>query len=240
MGSSVLTMDQVTGNLIEMGFEPELVEEAVKQVGTSMEASVDYLLNNSRCVTSIPVKSQRSDARKNSLKEGSSVSTFSAGKLRQTSIFEHLKPSSSRKRNRTDSISKIPALSSAVISEVKTQDLPVETPSAPISLLFEDPDAEKVWEQRVNTILRKNFRISSLKDFQLEALRAWASHQDCLVLASTGSGMRFIYPRFNSLIILHVHLIMQIKSVIVSRKVSMFSDSSTFDRESGCGYISFD
>lgn len=36
--------------------------------------------------------------------------------------------------------------------------------------------------------LGKYFGYSSLKPFQLEALKAWAAHQDCLVLAATGSG----------------------------------------------------
>ncbi|KAI5062052.1 hypothetical protein GOP47_0022591 [Adiantum capillus-veneris] len=41
---------------------------------------------------------------------------------------------------------------------------------------------------KVENALSKYFGFSRLKPFQMEALRAWANHQDCLVLAATGSG----------------------------------------------------
>ncbi|KAL3733335.1 hypothetical protein ACJRO7_022806 [Eucalyptus globulus] len=44
------------------------------------------------------------------------------------------------------------------------------------------------WEQQVSSLLRKHFGHASLKNFQREALAAWLSNQDCLVLAATGSG----------------------------------------------------
>ncbi|KAJ0080271.1 hypothetical protein Patl1_22538 [Pistacia atlantica] len=44
------------------------------------------------------------------------------------------------------------------------------------------------WEVKVNSLLQKQFGYSSLKKFQKEALVAWLDHQDCLVLAATGSG----------------------------------------------------
>ncbi|XP_031269524.1 ATP-dependent DNA helicase Q-like SIM [Pistacia vera] len=44
------------------------------------------------------------------------------------------------------------------------------------------------WEVKVNSLLQKQFGYSSLKKFQKEALAAWLDHQDCLVLAATGSG----------------------------------------------------
>jgi Werner syndrome ATP-dependent helicase len=47
------------------------------------------------------------------------------------------------------------------------------------------------WEERANRVLQERFGYSSLKSFQKEALAAWAAHQDCLVLAATGSGIVF-------------------------------------------------
>lgn len=43
-------------------------------------------------------------------------------------------------------------------------------------------------EMMAREALNKHFGHKSLKNFQLEALKAWATHQDCLVLAATGSG----------------------------------------------------
>ncbi|PWA82395.1 RECQ helicase SIM [Artemisia annua] len=44
------------------------------------------------------------------------------------------------------------------------------------------------WENRANTLLQRHFGYPSLKRFQMEALAAWVSHKDSLVLAATGSG----------------------------------------------------
>ncbi|RWR76539.1 ATP-dependent DNA helicase Q-like protein SIM isoform X2 [Cinnamomum micranthum f. kanehirae] len=44
------------------------------------------------------------------------------------------------------------------------------------------------WEEKANHLVQKHFGFSSVKGFQKEALEAWFEHQDCLVLAATGSG----------------------------------------------------
>lgn len=59
----------------------------------------------------------------------------------------------------------------------------------------DDQKRELEWEEKVNHLLQKHFGFSSVKGFQKEALEAWLEHQDCLVLAATGSGMFFcLYP----------------------------------------------
>jgi superfamily II DNA or RNA helicase len=56
--------------------------------------------------------------------------------------------------------------------------------------LCTDPlqDTQLNWEQKAEALLRQRFGYKELKCFQKEALKAWAGHQDCLVLAATGSG----------------------------------------------------
>ncbi|KAG5626110.1 hypothetical protein H5410_011328 [Solanum commersonii] len=51
-----------------------------------------------------------------------------------------------------------------------------------------DEDIGPDWQKKVKTLLQKHFGFPLLKDFQKDALEAWLSHQDCLVLAATGSG----------------------------------------------------
>ncbi|OMO59361.1 ATP-dependent DNA helicase Q-like SIM-like protein [Corchorus olitorius] len=51
----------------------------------------------------------------------------------------------------------------------------------------EELDIGSNWEPKVNSLLRKHLGYSSLKSFQKEALAAWLSHQDRLVLAAIGS-----------------------------------------------------
>lgn len=53
---------------------------------------------------------------------------------------------------------------------------------------IEEEDIEQDWELRVANLMQKHFGFSTLKSFQKEALAAWVAHQDCLVLAATGSG----------------------------------------------------
>ncbi|KNA06640.1 hypothetical protein SOVF_178950 [Spinacia oleracea] len=52
----------------------------------------------------------------------------------------------------------------------------------------EDVELGPDWDQKANSLLRKHFGYSGLKSFQMEALGAWFSQQDCLVLAATWSG----------------------------------------------------
>eukprot|EP01018_Ginkgo_biloba_P017915 Gb_21223 [translate_table: standard] len=56
--------------------------------------------------------------------------------------------------------------------------------------LCADPlqEADSKWESKAEVVLQKYFGYTALKSFQKEALQAWAVHQDCLVLAATGSG----------------------------------------------------
>ncbi|WOG84369.1 hypothetical protein DCAR_0103552 [Daucus carota subsp. sativus] len=52
----------------------------------------------------------------------------------------------------------------------------------------EEEDIGQDWELRVKNLMQKHFGFSALKSFQKEVLAAFIAHQDCLVLAATGSG----------------------------------------------------
>lgn len=68
---------------------------------------------------------------------------------------------------------------------INTSDTELVDPS---SNCIEEEDIEQDWELRVENLMQKHFGFSDLKSFQKEALAAWIAHQDCLVLAATGSG----------------------------------------------------
>lgn len=98
------------------------------------------------------------------------------GRMRQSSIMDHL--NSARKIK----------LSRASLESVSRECCePIH-----IQPTFQVKDEEECvgadWEVRANTLLQKHFGYPSLKRFQKEALGAWISHKDCLVLAATGSG----------------------------------------------------
>lgn len=197
-----MACDGTVEKLIEMGFESCAAEQAVKEVGPSLDKAVDYLLNcslsrncegsgtmtsSSECLTS-----SRSGKR---MLSGSAYS----GRKRQSSILEHFRLPRSVKRGMLSS-----DVSDVLVSGSKV--LPLSVNGCEESCVSVDcgkvKDAvdglpvlckEEVgfgldWEERANRVLQERFGCSSLKGFQKEALAAWAAHQDCLVLAATGSG----------------------------------------------------
>ncbi|KAL0357316.1 UNVERIFIED_CONTAM: ATP-dependent DNA helicase Q-like SIM [Sesamum calycinum] len=121
-----------------------------------------------------------------------------SGKLRQPNITEHLKLASGPKRSKTKGLCGASAsTTNYLIGHVKgpevtsatdtSSDLCAEAFMVPSSCKDEQINGID-WENKVKNKIRKHFGFSSLKGFQKEVLAAWLEHQDCLVLAATGSG----------------------------------------------------
>ncbi|KAK7820090.1 atp-dependent dna helicase q-like sim [Quercus suber] len=163
MDGNGLSFDEVIAKLIEMGFQNSSVLEAVKAVGPSFDDALEYLSNYSH--------------------------RNSRGQLRQLSILDHFQSTARPKKRRTGFLP-----DALVPVEEHKEDLSgmhcnLETMSElfPVDCPWE-LDIASDWEKKVVSLLQKHFRYSSLKNFQKEALAAWLAHQDCLVLAATGSG----------------------------------------------------
>ncbi|XP_052480031.1 ATP-dependent DNA helicase Q-like SIM [Gossypium raimondii] len=198
MGGNDVSSDQVIKKLIEMGFEHSNAIEAVKAVGPSVDDAVEYVLNGcGRNPLSGTTSFQCSSRDVKNLGKRVMTSSQSNGEIRQSRIWEHFQPTSKPKRSRGNDVS------DGVMSGSKVLPSPVEEHKEPNLLI--DNQFENVaepsqvccseelnigtnWELKVNGLLRKHFGYSSLKSFQKEALAALLAHEDCLVLAATGSG----------------------------------------------------
>lgn len=193
--------DHVIAELVGMGFDFSDITEAVKTVGASLDDAIEFILNGSRRTNSSASSSSAClNVSNKVLGKRTTSSTESFGKMRQQSITEHLMSASRAKR------SKVTIESYASASKSNIMPRHVEEPEVSLPLTM-DPslnispamtilpsyckDKEEIrsyWEHKVNSLLGKHFGYSSLKNFQKEALEAWLSHQDCLILAATGSG----------------------------------------------------
>ncbi|KAK8589271.1 hypothetical protein V6N12_023673 [Hibiscus sabdariffa] len=198
MGGNDVSSDQVVEKLIEMGFENSDAVEAVKAVGPSVDAAVEYVLNGcGRDNLSSSTNSQPSSRDFKSLGKRVMTSSQCKGQMRQSRIWDHFQSTSKPKRSRGND------LSDGVVSRSQVLHGSVEEHKGPFLLInsqlenvaepfqvscTEELDVGSNWESKVNSLLRKHFGYSSLKRFQKEALAAWLTHQDCLVLAATGSG----------------------------------------------------
>ncbi|KAJ6397506.1 hypothetical protein OIU77_018507 [Salix suchowensis] len=199
MGKAV-ACDGIVEKLIEMGFESCAAEQAVKEVGPSLDKAVDYILNCSsgrNCEGSGGMSSSSMLSRSGKrMLSGSACS----GQKRQSSILEHFRLPRSVKRGMLSSnVSDILVSGSKVFTPLSVNGCEESCLSVDCGKAVDVVDGlpvrckEKVvsgldWEERANRVLQERFGYSSLKGFQKEALAAWAAHQDCLVLAATGSG----------------------------------------------------
>lgn len=202
-GSSVAS-DQVIAELIGMGFEFPQITEAIEAVGPSLDAAIEFILDDSRRKVSGASSSSNcvTNTRKVLGKRARS-SMNPSGRMRQSRLVEHLQLAGGPKRSK-------PAQSDPLLSGSELLNRPFERPNDSISLMNSDPksttlmstvgsycnqeeDIDSGWETRVNTLLRKHFGYSCMKSFQKDALAAWVAHQDCLVLAATGSGICFFW-----------------------------------------------
>ncbi|KAK8712518.1 hypothetical protein V6N13_147757 [Hibiscus sabdariffa] len=198
MGENDVSSDQVVGKLIEMGFENSDAVEAVKAVGPSVDAAVEYVLNCcGRDTLSSSTNSQPSSRDLKSLGKRVMTSSQCKGQMRQSRIWDHFQSTSKPKRSRGNDLSDGVVSRSQVlhgsIEEHKEPSLLINSQLENVAEPFqvsctEELDVGSNWESKVISLLRKHFGYSSLKRFQKEALAAWLAHQDCLVLAATGSG----------------------------------------------------
>lgn len=183
MNGNGISSEQVISRLIEMGFENSNVIEAVKVVGPSVDDAIEYILNGCRRRSHETTSNSTSSTNNvKALGEKASLSLYSSARKRQSSILEHFQSAGRTKRSATAFVgqSKPPVLDESYCIKTTSEALPVGC-SDEVGI---GPD----WEHKVNSLLQKHFGNFSLKDFQGEALTAWLAHQDCLVLAATGSG----------------------------------------------------
>ncbi|KAJ4719432.1 ATP-dependent DNA helicase [Melia azedarach] len=190
--------DEVIAKLIDMGFENSAIMEAVEAIGPSLHGAIEYILNGSlrnpigKSSSSICSTSDGKTLGKRTL-----LSASSPGVMRQSSLLDHCQFTTRYKRGKSKAVADLPVSLSMVPSSIveehkescpemhcrhenKPEFLPVWCPG--------EVDIGSDWEVKVNSLLKKHFGYSSLKNFQKEALSAWLTHQDCLVLAATGSG----------------------------------------------------
>lgn len=189
--------DQVTAELISMGFEFSDVAEAINAVGPSLDMAVEYILNDSRMKSDCASSSSISFARRGkSLRKYSESSLKSVRKMRQSSIVKLLDSGSRPTRRKITIESDVSASKSRTLGSPK-ESFPFANSNAlsttqTLNELIDQKDAEGIgsdWEEKAKEILCKHFGYSSLKPFQKEALSAWITYKDCLVLAATGSGI---------------------------------------------------
>lgn len=197
MDDEAVDGDAVIAKLVEMGFEYSSAVEAVKVAGASINDAADYILNGPwRTNLGASTSSNRSKVCvKASGKSASSLSQPS-GRMWQSNILDHFGTKRQTKRSRfnvakdvLDARSKV----STVMEGNGNVHPDTHRDTKITSEIIAVDSAEELhlgadWEQQVNGLLRKHFGHASLKSFQREALAAWLSHQDCLVLAATGSG----------------------------------------------------
>ncbi|XP_055816707.1 ATP-dependent DNA helicase Q-like SIM isoform X1 [Solanum dulcamara] len=190
--------DQVVAELVGMGFEFSDITNAVEVVGPSIDSVIDFLLDDSRRNTASASTSNACFSNRAGTlgKRGSSSSSCSAGKIRQSSINEFIQSAGRPKRSKT--MNTLDMSQSEVLQRdtrdrnvhppLEDSDLHIATEKAVLSSYCKDEDIGPDWQKKVKNLLQKHFGFSLLKDFQKEALEAWLTHQDCLVLAATGSG----------------------------------------------------
>lgn len=192
----------IIAKLVEMGFEYSSAKEAVETVEWhSVSDAANYMLNgthrNGRLASTSP---KCCTTNKKVLGKRAFSSADPLGKMRQSSILDHFQSKSQTKRSKVNVVSDMP-MSGTSCSSCPMEARPgacdnahrdTEGASELISVGYPtELEIGPDWEQRVNRLLQKRFRYSSLKSFQREALAAWVAHKDCLILAATGSGNAF-------------------------------------------------
>uniref|UniRef100_A0A1J3I2S3 ATP-dependent DNA helicase n=1 Tax=Noccaea caerulescens TaxID=107243 RepID=A0A1J3I2S3_NOCCA len=173
--------NQVVMKLVEMGFEKLDALEAVKAVGESCDDAVEYILKGHHRTGGFKPASSLCPAKDNKTigKRRALPSSFSSGSMRQSSLLDHFK---SMDRNK-----KIGGGFGTAVVDSQLPDPSEEMTEERFSNGCSEASSS-TWENSVSSILQNRFGISSLKNFQREALSMWVAHQDCLVLAATGSG----------------------------------------------------
>ncbi|KAF8394560.1 hypothetical protein HHK36_020772 [Tetracentron sinense] len=200
MGGSDLSSDHVIAELIDMGFDFSVAIEAIKEVGPSLNDAVEFILNGSRRNSRGPLNgSNCSTSNENSLGKRVLSSSRSLGQMKQSRITKHLQSTGRPKRNSTCGESDaLISCSDVLCRPVEDQKVShsgmvhnLKSVSESTILPVYSPQNQEIgpdWYKKVKSLVHKHFGFSHLKSFQKEALEAWLAHQDCLVLAATGSG----------------------------------------------------
>lgn len=199
------TSDQIIANLVDMGFDISRITEAIEVVGPSLDNAIEFILNDSHRNNKVASTSSSSLVKNKVLGKRATTSLQSSSKLRQLNITEHLKLAPGLKRNKTRGFGYVSVSTSNFLNRH------VEEPEARSNLCPETsmtPSNSKEkdtigcgWENKVNNLLLRHFGYSSLKGFQKKALAAWLAHEDCLVLAATGSGISLFFPLCSCLLV---------------------------------------
>ncbi|KAH9755197.1 ATP-dependent DNA helicase q-like sim [Citrus sinensis] len=200
MSGSGTSRDEVIAKLIEMGFDDSDITEAVETVGPSFNDAIEYILNGSVRNSkgkSVSWSSKCVTENGKTLGKRTLSSANSLGQMRQASLLDHFQSGNRQKRGKRnvgDDVSVSGSVVSPSIVEEQKESYPgmdcnlkAESDSLAVSCPKE-VEIGSDWEVKVNSLLKKHFGHSSLKNFQKEALSAWLAHHDCLVLAATGSG----------------------------------------------------
>ncbi|KAF7805099.1 ATP-dependent DNA helicase Q-like SIM [Senna tora] len=198
MDGKEISSDQVIAEMLEMGFEHANVVEALKAVGPSINSAVEFILTSARrsglraSITS--TNNSRSHMGNGmSLRKRDLTSTHSSSNVRQSSMLDHFQSTNKSTECKTDIVDGAPFNKLEVLPGSMSKhkepfsDIDVDSNMHSGSYIV-DSLQELDWEQKASKLLQKHFGFSSLKSFQKEALTAWVTHRDCIVLAATGSG----------------------------------------------------
>jgi Werner syndrome ATP-dependent helicase len=197
MDGDDISSNQAIERLIEMGFEHSAITEAVKAKGPSLDDALEYILNGPRRNSGgTSISSTCSTSNGKAVRKRALSSLHPSSQTRQSSILNHFQFTARPKRNRVDVLSDVlvsgsNVLPSCVEEPKDLSGLGRNLKSEVEPFLVDCPRELEIgsdWEKKVTSLLQKHFGYSSLKNFQKEALAAWLAHQDCLVLAATGSG----------------------------------------------------
>lgn len=193
---NILSKDAVLAELISMGFEFSTASEAVETVGLSVSDAVDFILAGNPAIArghGNSIKSGQTILPNSHSREECDVGKnlgFHSGfhATKQSLITEKFKPTG--RHVESGSMGSCENSSASYAAGNDTRQLRLFQDKFCGNSLCTEPlqDTELNWEQKAEALLQQRFGYKELKCFQKEALKAWAGHQDCLVLAATGSG----------------------------------------------------
>lgn len=197
MDGNNISSNQVIERLIEMGFEHSAVTEAVKAKGPSFDDVLEHVLNGSRRNGGGTSSSSTCSISNGKAVQKKALSSLHpSSQTRQSSILNHFQFTARPKRSRVDVLSDVLVSGSNVLPSYVEEHKDLSGVGGNLKFEVEpfivdcsrELEIGSDWEKKVTSLLQKHFGFSSLKNFQKEALAAWLAHQDCLVLAATGSG----------------------------------------------------
>lgn len=202
MDGKDISSDQVIAEMLEMGFEYANIMEAIKAVGPSINSAVEFILNsagrNSLGASTSTKNSKSYMGNGKGLRKRELASSHSLSNVRQSSMLDRFQSNNKSTESKVDIVGGVTfhrvEVLPGIVEEHKEPSSVMDTDTdkqsgACIIDSVEELDSASDLEQKASNLLQKHFGFSTLKSFQKEALTAWATHNDCLVLAATGSGI---------------------------------------------------